>query len=355
MKITKVSCWREDLELKKPYRIAYRTIEAVENVFVKIQLADGTWGIGAASPSEHVTGESIEQTERVLREKAEGLLTGVDIKNFQRILSTLTREFPQYPAARAAVDIALHDAFSKWMGIPLVDFLGQVHPGLPTSVTIGIVSVDETINEARTHLDNGFEIIKLKIGKGVREDIRTLQRLRKFVGPSVIIRIDANQAYSAKQLERYAEEASRFDVELYEQPLPAGHTDEMKKLSEDLRSKCAADEDLLDGRDAQKLACPPHPFGVFNIKLMKCGGIGEAMHIARVAERAGISLMWGCNDESAVSISAALHAALACRATRYLDLDGSFDLASDIVEGGFLLEKGIMKTTGQPGLGVDLK
>jgi L-alanine-DL-glutamate epimerase-like enolase superfamily enzyme len=85
---------------------------------------------------------------------------------------------------------------------------------------------------------------------------------------------------------------------------------------------------------------------------MKCGGIQPALEIATIAKNAGIELMWGCNDESIVSISAALHAALSSSATRYLDLDGSFDLARDIVSGGFTVNDGYMSLTGEPGLGV---
>jgi L-alanine-DL-glutamate epimerase-like enolase superfamily enzyme len=92
--------------------------------------------------------------------------------------------------------------------------------------------------------------------------------------------------------------------------------------------------------------------GIFNIKLMKCGGVRPALRIATIAEIAGIELMWGCMDESIISISAALHAALASPATRYLDLDGSLDLARDVVSGGFVLQDGFLSTSDAPGLGV---
>ena len=96
----------------------------------------------------------------------------------------------------------------------------------------------------------------------------------------------------------------------------------------------------------------PQPFGIFNIKLMKCGGIAPGLEIAAMAAHAGIHLMWGCMDESIISIAGALHAALASRATKYLDLDGSLDRACDIVNGGFILEDGWLRTIDEPGLGV---
>ena len=93
---------------------------------------------------------------------------------------------------------------------------------------------------------------------------------------------------------------------------------------------------------------------VFNVKLMKCGGIQAAAHIAEIARQRNIDLMWGCNDESIVSIAGALHVAFSCEHTKYIDLDGSLDLSRDFVSGGFTLEEGIMRPTDAPGLGCTL-
>ena len=88
---------------------------------------------------------------------------------------------------------------------------------------------------------------------------------------------------------------------------------------------------------------------------MKCGGIFPALQIAEIAHLVHIDLMWGCGDESIVSISAALQAALASPATRYVDLDGSLNLTRDLVKGGFRLKNGELTITDKPGLGVELK
>jgi L-alanine-DL-glutamate epimerase-like enolase superfamily enzyme len=87
-------------------------------------------------------------------------------------------------------------------------------------------------------------------------------------------------------------------------------------------------------------------------KLMKCGGIRGAREIALIAANAGIDLFWGCNNESCASITAALHVAYSCSSTKYLDLDGSFDLSSDYVTGGLILKNGIMYCSELPGLGL---
>ena len=126
----------------------------------------------------------------------------------------------------------------------------------------------------------------------------------------------------------------------------------MKSLPEEIKKKLAADESLITPKDALELIKPPSAAGIFNIKLMKCGGVSQALKIADIALHAGVDLFSGCNDESIVSITAALHAAFSCRHTKYIDLDGSLDLGNDIVKGGFILKDGHMFCTDQPGLGV---
>ncbi len=126
----------------------------------------------------------------------------------------------------------------------------------------------------------------------------------------------------------------------------------MRALPASSRQLLAADESLRSPQDALELAAPPPACGIFNIKLMKCGGITPALEIAAMAQAGGIDLMWGCMDESVISISAALHTAYACPGTRYLDLDGSLDLAEDGGRGGFTVEGGRLHLQHGPGLGV---
>jgi len=348
-----VSVQVEHLELTRPYTIAYKTVESVENVFVQIETANGITGIGAGSPAPYVTGED-NATCIAASEKVEELLLGKDLREIKALGRELEEKLPATPAAQAAADIALYDALAKFYDIPLVDMLGRAHHRIPTSITIGIKSIEESIEEAHEYLGRGFKILKLKIGKDLDEDVEMMHRLREAVADQMEIRVDANQGYSAAQLEEFAKRTSALRVELIEQPVKKEDPLEMLNASEAVRLVCAADESMQRPTDALKLAANPQPFGIYNIKLMKCGGVGPGRQIADIANLAGIDLMWGCMDESIVSITAALHAALASPATRYLDLDGSLDLARDLVKGGFVLEDGYLSTRDLPGLGVTL-
>jgi L-Ala-D/L-Glu epimerase len=353
MKIKSIRTWSADLGNTKPYTIAFKTIDEVLNAFVEIELDNGITGIGAANPSEYVTGESFDQCKAALAEKNIQFLVGRDIREINQLTFEVWQKFPANPAAMAALDIALHDAFTKFLGIPLVKYLGQKIHSLPTSNTIGIKNVEETLKEAKEYGERGFKVLKVKLGKDLSEDIERIAKLREKFGKKFIIRIDANQGYdSAKTIEFY-NKTKHLDVELIEQPLPAKAIDEMKRLPDEIRKVIAADESLLTAKSAMELVKPPCATGIFNIKLMKCGGISQGLKIADIGLQEGIDLFWGCNDESIVSITAALHLAFSCSNTKYIDLDGSLDLARDVVKGGFILKDGVMTCSDKPGLGVE--
>lgn len=353
MKITRVKYWTEYLELTRPYTIAYKTIDAVENIFVQLETEDGSWGLGVASPGESVTGESFADCRAALEKNLEPLLINRDIRHLKAIGRALKEIMTQAPAAQAAVDIALHDALAKHLDLPLVDMLGRAHQALPTSITIGIKSVQESLTEAAEYIGRGFKVLKVKIGKSLEEDLEVLYKLREKISDDIVIRVDANQGYTAATFAEFVDKTQNVNIEFVEQPLPANDIEGMFLLDETVRRQTCADESLLSAEKALEFAHVPQPFGIYNIKLMKCGGIAPAMQIADIAHLAGIDLMWGCMDESIVSIAAALHAALASPATKYLDLDGSLDLSRDLVRSGFVIENGIMSLLDKPGLGIE--
>jgi L-alanine-DL-glutamate epimerase-like enolase superfamily enzyme len=352
VKITAVSTRVEGFELVRPYTIAFRRIEAVENSVVEMRTDRGNTGFGAASPEPHVTGETPQASQEALAEETLEWLIGQDVRELPALCRELRKRMPITPAARAAIDIALHDLLAQLLGVPLVEMLGRAHDRLPTSITIGMKPVEATLTEAEEYLERGFRVLKVKLGHSLDEDIDRLHALRRKVGSRITIRVDPNQAYNPEEVVRFAQRTGGLDIEFLEQPMDAAKVDAMRALPEQVRRRIAADESLLGEEDALRLISPPSACGIFNIKLMKCGGVFPARRIAAIAETAGVELMWGCMDESIISISAALHAALASPATRYLDLDGSFDLARDVVQGGFVLDRGYLCTTDAPGLGV---
>lgn len=353
MIITEAKAWLERLPLKKPYTISYDTFFDTRIVMLQITLADGTIGIGSANPFEEVVGETPEQTLVLLQNEWCNRLAGLDINHFESFIDQVGPSLSHNPGTLAAIDIALHDAWARLQGKPLAALLGQVMDGLPTSITIGIKPPCEALAEAMEYVAQGFTILKIKTGSDVQADIETVLSIREAVGKKVQLRVDANAGYDIAALMKFYAETKDAVVELIEQPLPAGEEKALQTLPEALRRMLIADESLTGLEAAQQLCVTPLPFGVFNIKLMKCGGIKAAGKIALLAKDHGIPIFWGCNDESRASIAAALHTAYSCAATRYLDLDGYFDLERDVVKGGFRVEEGKMLVSEQPGLGIE--
>lgn len=357
-RIKDISVERVDLDLTRPYVIAFKEVSKVENAIVRITLDNGVTGMGSANPSEQVIGENLVQAILAMEQAYDGGengwmgLSGREIGDLPELCSEIQQNLAFSPTARTALEVALYDCYGIWKKQPLVKLLNQQFDGLPTSITIGIMDVIDTLKEAEEYYERGFKYLKVKLGNDLEEDIERIIKLNDRFGNAVKIRVDANQGYTSADTMRFYQETLSCNLELIEQPLPADQIEEMRRLPSELRQILAADESLIGPSDADTLIGDDPACGIFNIKLMKCGGISQALEIAGKAAQNNLELMWGCNDESIISIAGALHTALACKSTRYLDLDGSLDLASDVVTGGFTIENGVMRVTDRPGLGL---
>ncbi|MEP1095425.1 MAG: dipeptide epimerase [Cyclobacteriaceae bacterium] len=355
MRIKEIQSFSQNLALTKPYSIAYKTISDVESAFLLITLENGIVGIGAANPSEDVVGETPVETLQNCQSDYFQDFVGKDIRHFRKLIEDVHTDFPKKPGTQAIWDIALHDAFAKYLEVPVVAFYGQYFRSMPTSVTIGIMGVEDTLKEAAEYHDLGFKVLKVKTGDAVEVDIERIKKIHEQ-HKNMIIRVDANQGYNEKELLQFIKATDEVGVEVIEQPISVGQEHELTDVDEKIRKVLVADESLKNSTSALQFAeASQRLFGIYNIKLMKCGGLMGAFEIATIAKAANIDLFWGCNDESIVSITAALHAAFSCPHTKYIDLDGSFDLAEDLVTGGFTLDEGMLTINEKPGFGYELK
>lgn len=355
MIIKRIDYWKENMELSRPYTITYTTHYDIQNIFIKIESDNGLYGLGSGSSSIHVTGEKADTNFVAKRDEIAEILEGKKICTYPLLIKEIRSKFYNQPALRAAIDMALYDLFCKQNKIHISELLGIKKANIHTSITIGIKGIEETIEEAKEYITNGFKIIKLKIGTEYELDLERYIKLKECIPKDIKVRVDANQGFSVIQLQDFIDKTAAAPVEFFEQPFLQGSSHQMSQVEESIRKKCAGDEDLINTKDALRLSNPPLPYGIFNIKLMKCGGITSGLRISEMAALQNIDLMWGCMDESCISISAALNTALSCSNTKYLDLDGSFDLAKDIAKGGFQVVDGIMiPDRTKYGLGVDL-
>ncbi len=350
MKITKISYERLDLTLSAPYTIAYETVSTATNFILKIETDTKLVGYGCAAPDLEVTKERPEDVQRSIELVIQPYLKGKNPLHYAHLLEELKPFLSVISSALAMVDMALLDIASKKMDVPLFEFLGGYRTSIPTSITIGILPLTDTLKQAEEYVAQGFNIIKVKGGLDIDEDVEKMVRLREnFKG--LTLRFDGNQGYSVDQAVQFVERTKEVKIEMLEQPTLVSNEENLGKVTKRVHIPVMADESLKSLKDAFRLAQNSR-MNMVNIKLQKVGGILEGMHINSVARAAGLEAMVGCIDECRLGISAGLHFALARPNTLYADLDGHLDMENDPFKGLFSLKNGILTPNGKAGLGV---
>ena len=353
MKIVKIETWPVSMKLDEPYAIAYEKVDKITNIFVRIETDKGINGFGCAAPDKNITGESPDSVTFAIEEKLKPLLTGSDPLRTALAVESLRTYLRANTSAIAAVDIALFDILGKSCNLPLWVLLGGFRDRIKTSVTIGILPLEETVKKSLEWVRQGFRCLKLKGGIDVESDIHRIIKVREKVGRDIELRFDANQGYTPDEAVRFVNETRFAEPELIEQPTPKGQPDMLKNVTSRADIPVMADESLITLRDAFRIA-QGEIADMVNIKLMKVGGIMESIRINTVARSAGLESMVGCMDEAELGIAAGLHFALARPNVMYADLDGHIGLKGDPSSGELMIKDGILYPNNKPGLGYDL-
>lgn len=352
MKITKINVTEVQIPLKEPFRISLGVITSSLEALVEIETDEGLVGYGEGAPGILITGENLEGTKKAIEIFAKNLI-GLDPLDIEKIYWSMDRAAAHAPCGKTAIDIACHDLIGKILNKPLYKVLGGLNNTIDTDMTVGIHEPEVMAEKAKNHVKNGFDTIKTKVGTSEAEDIERVRAIRRAVGDDVKIRIDANQAWSAKEAIRMLDKLSEFSIELVEQPVKYYDIEGLEYVTKNSRIPVMADESVFTAKDAMRIA-ERRAADFVNIKLMKCGGIREAIKINAVCEAAGIECMLGCmGEESNIGVTAAASLGAAVKNITRADLDAHFSLTELPFGGGVTSVNGkTLVLSEAPGLGL---
>ncbi len=350
MRIRDIEYIRLDMPLAVPYTIAYETVTATTNIILKLVTDGGFTGWGCAAPDPAVTGEAPDDVVHNLEKVVMSELMDRDPFHVARTMHEMKQLVPGASSTLAMVDMALHDLLARRARLPLYKVLGGYRDSIATSITIGILPLEETLKQAGEFLGRGFTILKLKGGLNLEEDIEKVLKLREHLGSGFLLRFDANQGYTTEQSVAFIRKTKKAGIEIFEQPTHQKKDEVLGEVTQQVDVPVMADESIKTLKDTFRLAKNDR-IDMVNIKLMKMGGILEGMHINSVAKAAGMEVMVGCLDECALGIAAGLHFALSRPNIEFADLDGHLDLLEDPFSGLFRLEEGVLYPTEDAGLG----
>lgn len=316
--------------LRSQFSIFGGSTDYVESIFVRLTDECGCVGIGETTPMPAYSGVTVAEAEQVLVNKLLPAVHGQPAA--PRVLHTVMDGVAAGGAlAKAAVDIACYDLVGRHSGLSTADLLGgPLRQEVPLVWVLGYMSIDTLMAEAQEAVRAGYRTLKLKVGQDAVHDVDAVRAVRS-AWPAVKVRIDANQGYDDDTALLVCQKLADSGLELFEQPIPAGSIERLAAIRRRTDIPIEADESLQTIADAHALvaagACD-----VFNLKILKPGGLFRAQQVAAIAEAAGIPVMIGSMPELGVAAAAGFHLARTLPTLPYAcELMGSQMVESDVV------------------------
>ena len=326
------------LFLEDTWTIARNSSDYKDNVFVKIE-KDGVAGYGEAAPNVRYREDHHKTMDRIKGVK--NLVEKYDLWHYVDLKEDIFSAIGDQNCARCALDIAIMDWIGKKLNIPLYRLWGLDKSKTPlTSYSIGM-DTPEAIKR-KVKAAEKYPLLKIKVGKDNDEEI--IEAVRSITDKP--IRVDANEGWKSKELAlEKIKWLQEMGIEFIEQPMPSEMLKETQWLRDRIDIPIIADEAVKTSADIPKLA---EAYDGINIKLMKAGGVQEAMRMINLAKSLNLKIMLGCMIESSIAIAAAAHLS---PLVDWADLDGNLLLREDPFR-GVEVDNGKLMLNDRPGLGI---
>jgi o-succinylbenzoate synthase len=354
MKIRRIELGEIQIPLVTPFKTALRTVTSVNDIVVKIRTDDEFVGFGEAPATAVITGDTKGSIVTAIRDFIAPAIIGMEVEDIDGIMRKVQTAIVKNTSAKAAVDMAVYDLYAKNLGRPLYKVLGGNKRAIETDITISVNETAEMVRDSLRGISQGFRILKVKVGKEGLKDVERIAAIREAVGTDIVIRVDANQGWNAKDAVRIisAMEDKGLSIDLVEQPVNAHDFEGMKYVTSNVYTPILADESVFSAQDAIRII-QERAADLINIKLMKTGGIYEALKICGIAESFGVECMTGCMLESKLAVSAAAHMAAAKGIITRNDLDGPALCRFDPYQGGPIFDGPNITMPDAPGIGIE--
>jgi len=324
-----------EVPLKTTWQTFLYATHTRAHCLVQIRTEDGIFGYGEASPAAAFMGETAYTMETIINRYFTPNLIGVNIFNISKINDVMDQIFAGNTAAKAAVDIGVHDAASKTLKIPVYQLLGgRIRDDIKLVWSMGFKNFEASVAEALEYIKAGFAVMKVKVGKGVEEDTRLIGKLREVFGPDVPLRMDANQGFTPGEAIELLKSVVQYSPECFEQPVKKWNLSGMRHVRDNSYGvQIMADEAISSLHEACNVITGQCA-DLYNIKVGKVGGLYRACQIAGMVEAAGFKASAGSNLELGIGEAASFH---------FITSQKAVSLPSDVLCGTGLHTENIIK------------
>lgn len=345
------------LPLREPFVVAYAAMDDVPTIFVRVTTHGGLVGWGEATPDPNVTGETFASATAMLQADLAPALIGHDARDRETALHALDARVEVAPAAKAALDIALHDLVARAHNLPLWALLGgRSKPNLQISRVVSMKEPASMASDALQHVADGFKTVKLKVGDpgNPRLDVARIAAVREAVGPEIKIKVDVNQGWKTPGVAIPAIRAAlASQPDYFEQPVAQWDIEGLAEVRRQTGATIMADEACHGVREMQRIVAL-RAADLVNIKLMKTGGLVNALRVNAIAEAAGITAQIGTMVESSIASAAGLHLAMALANVKTVEMGGPLMIPEEIGNLRSCYDRDTITLPDAPGLGIEI-
>ncbi len=326
-----------------PYRSHIRTSSTTQSAIVRVDTDEGVTGWG-----EHNQNFLPGISGRRMTRDANAWAAGRDPRN----IAAFHRDCPLETSLKSGIELALWDICGQASGQSVAQMLGGIiRPEIELAACMGIKSYEVAGEIATLYVEQGFSTLKTKAGSDMQEDLEMVRGIRDAVGDKLKLRIDPNRAYSPKDAAELARRLEEYDLEYFEQPIPAEPLADAVWLRQQTKTPIALNESVVDPASAfEILRAGAAAFLLPDTHI--AGGIWPCVMIGHLCEAAGVPCIMHCGHDLGPKTAAMLHIAAACPAYSLANDSTYYGLEDDIVTEPFAIVRGKIAVPEKPGLGI---